>query len=190
MIRRFGPRGALLGRRVFFGLKGIEADNLRQHCEVVGRRCRRGRPFEGTAIPWIAGWIREHLAMSDTVVKLRDQESGANRDQNGTAGRREQPGLPGGNVIRSADYSLQSQTTMRAGVYRVEDVQISLASGEVTVRYDDTRTSPSQLKDVGIQCGLPNRQLESDRIIVGHAVRRRSARASITSKASHSCYAD
>ena len=36
----------------------------------------------------------------------------------------------------------------------VEDVQISLASGEVTVRYDDARTSPSQLKDVIIRTGF------------------------------------
>jgi Cd2+/Zn2+-exporting ATPase len=36
----------------------------------------------------------------------------------------------------------------------VEDVQISLASGEVTVRYDEIRTSPSQLKDVVIRTGF------------------------------------
>lgn len=36
----------------------------------------------------------------------------------------------------------------------VEDVQISLASGEVTVRYDEIRTSPSHLKDVIIRTGF------------------------------------
>ena len=36
----------------------------------------------------------------------------------------------------------------------VEDVQISLASGEVTIRYDDTRTSPSQLKEVIVRTGF------------------------------------
>ena len=33
----------------------------------------------------------------------------------------------------------------------VEDVQVSLASGEVTVRFDERRTSPSRLKDVIIR---------------------------------------
>jgi len=33
----------------------------------------------------------------------------------------------------------------------VEDVQISLASGDVTVRYDEIHTSPCQLKDVIIR---------------------------------------
>ena len=36
----------------------------------------------------------------------------------------------------------------------VEDVQISLASGEVTVRYDEMSTSPSHLKDVIIRTGF------------------------------------
>ncbi len=36
----------------------------------------------------------------------------------------------------------------------VEDVQISLASGEVTVLYDENRTSPHQLKDVIIKTGF------------------------------------
>jgi copper chaperone CopZ len=36
----------------------------------------------------------------------------------------------------------------------VEDVQISLASGEVTVRYNELRTLPSHLKDVIIRTGF------------------------------------
>jgi copper chaperone CopZ len=36
----------------------------------------------------------------------------------------------------------------------VEDVQISLASGEVTVRYDEIRTSPTHLKDVILRTGF------------------------------------
>jgi copper chaperone CopZ len=36
----------------------------------------------------------------------------------------------------------------------VTDVQVSLASGEVTVRYDEERTSPAQLKVVVIKTGF------------------------------------
>ncbi|MGO9935563.1 MAG: heavy-metal-associated domain-containing protein [Steroidobacteraceae bacterium] len=36
----------------------------------------------------------------------------------------------------------------------VQDVQISLASGRVTVRYDEMRTSPSLLKDVIVRTGF------------------------------------
>jgi copper chaperone CopZ len=36
----------------------------------------------------------------------------------------------------------------------VEDVQISLASGETTVRYDEHQTSPSQLNEVVIATGF------------------------------------
>lgn len=36
----------------------------------------------------------------------------------------------------------------------VEDVQISLASGEVTVRYDEGRISPPQLKEIVIRTGF------------------------------------
>jgi copper chaperone len=36
----------------------------------------------------------------------------------------------------------------------VEDVQVSLASGEVTVRYDERLTSPPKLKDVVINSGF------------------------------------
>jgi len=35
----------------------------------------------------------------------------------------------------------------------VTDVQVSLASGEVTVRYDEERTSPAQLKALIIKMG-------------------------------------
>jgi copper chaperone len=36
----------------------------------------------------------------------------------------------------------------------IEDVQISLASGEVTVRYDDGRTSPARLRETVIATGF------------------------------------
>lgn len=36
----------------------------------------------------------------------------------------------------------------------VSDVQISLASGEVTLRYDEGRTSPAQLKSAVVSCGF------------------------------------
>jgi copper chaperone len=36
----------------------------------------------------------------------------------------------------------------------VDDVQISLASGEVTVRFDEQRTSLSKLKDVIVSTGF------------------------------------
>jgi copper chaperone CopZ len=36
----------------------------------------------------------------------------------------------------------------------VEDVQISLASGEVTVRYDERHISPPQLKAIVIRTGF------------------------------------
>jgi copper chaperone CopZ len=36
----------------------------------------------------------------------------------------------------------------------VSDVKISLASGEVTVRYDESRISPPQLKSAVVSCGL------------------------------------
>jgi copper chaperone len=36
----------------------------------------------------------------------------------------------------------------------VEDVQVSLASGQVTVRYDERLTSPPQLKAVVIRAGF------------------------------------
>ncbi|MEP6546365.1 MAG: heavy-metal-associated domain-containing protein [Gammaproteobacteria bacterium] len=36
----------------------------------------------------------------------------------------------------------------------VDDVQISLASGEVTVRYDEQRTSPQQLNAVVVSTGF------------------------------------
>jgi copper chaperone len=36
----------------------------------------------------------------------------------------------------------------------VEDVQVSLASGRVTVRYDEERTSPQQLEAVVINAGF------------------------------------
>jgi hypothetical protein len=36
----------------------------------------------------------------------------------------------------------------------VEDVQVSLASGQVTVRYDEQRTSPLQLEAVVINSGF------------------------------------
>jgi copper chaperone CopZ len=40
------------------------------------------------------------------------------------------------------------------GVTGVEDVQVSLASGEVTVRYDERLTSPPQLKAAVIGTGF------------------------------------
>jgi copper chaperone CopZ len=36
----------------------------------------------------------------------------------------------------------------------VEDVQVSLASGQVTVRYDEQRTSPQQLEATVISTGF------------------------------------
>ena len=36
----------------------------------------------------------------------------------------------------------------------VEDVQISLASGEVTVRYDERHIAPPQLKEIVIRTGF------------------------------------
>jgi copper chaperone CopZ len=36
----------------------------------------------------------------------------------------------------------------------VTDVQVSLASGEVTIRYDEERTSPVELKAVVIKTGF------------------------------------
>jgi len=36
----------------------------------------------------------------------------------------------------------------------VEDVQVSLASGQVTVRYDEQRTSPQQLEAAVISSGF------------------------------------
>jgi copper chaperone CopZ len=36
----------------------------------------------------------------------------------------------------------------------VEDVQISLASGEVTVRYDETHSSPANLQEAVIATGF------------------------------------
>ncbi len=36
----------------------------------------------------------------------------------------------------------------------VEDVQVSLASGQVTVRYDEQRTSPQQLETAVIRSGF------------------------------------
>jgi copper chaperone CopZ len=39
-------------------------------------------------------------------------------------------------------------------VVGVEDVQISLASGETTVRFDETRTSPAKLNEVVIATGF------------------------------------
>jgi copper chaperone CopZ len=36
----------------------------------------------------------------------------------------------------------------------VEDVQISLASGEVTVRYDERRVTPPRLKDIVTSTGF------------------------------------
>ena len=40
------------------------------------------------------------------------------------------------------------------GVTGVEDVQVSLASGEVTVRYDERRASPLQLKAAVVSTGF------------------------------------
>jgi copper chaperone len=40
------------------------------------------------------------------------------------------------------------------GVSGVEDVQVSLASGEVTVRYDENLISPPRLKAAVINTGL------------------------------------
>ena len=39
-------------------------------------------------------------------------------------------------------------------VVGVDDVQISLASGETTVRYDENKTSPAKLKEVVIATGF------------------------------------
>jgi copper chaperone CopZ len=36
----------------------------------------------------------------------------------------------------------------------VDDVQISLASGETTVRYDENKTSPAKLKEMVIATGV------------------------------------
>jgi copper chaperone CopZ len=40
------------------------------------------------------------------------------------------------------------------GADGIEDVQVSLASGEVTVRYDEKRTSPSHLRKVVLGAGF------------------------------------
>jgi copper chaperone CopZ len=39
-------------------------------------------------------------------------------------------------------------------VIGIEDVQISLASGEVTVRYDERRVTPPRLKEIVISTGF------------------------------------
>jgi copper chaperone len=36
----------------------------------------------------------------------------------------------------------------------IEDVQVSLASGEVTVRYDEGRTSPTKLREIVTATGF------------------------------------
>ena len=47
----------------------------------------------------------------------------------------------------------------------VSDVQISLASGEVIVRYDESRTSSPQLKRTVVRCGFG---IDSVAAINGH----------------------
>jgi copper chaperone len=56
-------------------------------------------------------------------------------------------GMQCGGCVTKISQTLKSVTG-------VEDVQVSLASGQVTVRYDERRTSPPQLEAAVISSGF------------------------------------
>src|SRR5690606_19556958 len=78
--RRFLVRGT-----VFLGFgERVDGVGFRQHGEVVERRWRRSRPFQGVAIPWVAGVASVLLTVTYADVQLDQLAGDTYRDHHRT----------------------------------------------------------------------------------------------------------
>src|SRR5262245_11140776 len=84
----WGPPGALhVPERVYRLDSG-------QHREIVGRRRRGGRPFQGPAVPRVAGQIETRFARAEADIELRDLAEDSEENDDGPGLCDQQQRLP------------------------------------------------------------------------------------------------
>ncbi|VTR71382.1 hypothetical protein DESC_930049 [Desulfosarcina cetonica] len=75
--------------------QGIDVRHLRNHGKIVDRGRRGGGPFQGAAVPGVAGQVPVGVPVADAHPQLDALHDDAHQDQGGTARGNDQIGLPG-----------------------------------------------------------------------------------------------